>query len=242
MQGLSGLFDAYSDPDRYLQKFVANLAFGMVPYSSVIRNVANATDPTLRKAKTVSERIQSQLPVVKTRLPAEVDIFGNPVTFEGSPATKMFTSIKTKTYNESPAMKEIERLRYSPKSVTENLSSYDKLTPETLFLLKKTKGKLFEQFVTNRLNYSGGDLKKMPPQIALDTLEKIDSKASEIARKRVLVSAIHPNVKKVVEAIIIQNQLGNYDLVDNLNERLDFLLSKNIVELTPQGERAVKRK
>jgi len=241
MQGLSNLFDAYADPDKNIQKFASSLGFMMMPNSSLVRNVANTIDPTLRIGKTAGERIQAQIPFVRTEIPPIVDIFGNPVAFEGSPAQNMLTSIRTKTYNNSPAMKEIQRLGYSPSSPAESLSAYDKLTPETYYLLQKTKGKLFEKYLTNRLAQTGDSFGNIPPKIALETLEKIDQIASRNARKITMVDKIHPAVNKVVEAIIIQNQMGNADMVEKLNERLDFLLSKNVVELRPMGERAVKR-
>jgi hypothetical protein len=97
LSGVSALADALSDPDRFGQKFINNLAGSVVP--SGVAQLARQTDkeiiftdpttgevidrPVMRETRTALDRIKSRLPGYASDLPPRRNIWGEPIFLDG---------------------------------------------------------------------------------------------------------------------------------------------------------------
>lgn len=84
VEGVNSLSQAVSDPERWGQQFVANVAEGVVPFSAGLRTAARLQDPTARAAQGVYQRIVSGLPFAQEALPTRVDPLGRTETNRGA--------------------------------------------------------------------------------------------------------------------------------------------------------------
>ncbi|MBB1249206.1 hypothetical protein [Rhizobium sp. G21] len=75
---MNQLVDALSDPENKMEKFVGNMGSSMIPMSSAMRGYAN-TDPYLREARGLLDRVLKDIPGYSKGLPPRRDVFGEPV-------------------------------------------------------------------------------------------------------------------------------------------------------------------
>lgn len=76
-QSISNLIDGLNDPARAATSTVSSFTSGLIPFSSLDKEVD--TDPYLRDAKTVQDRILANTPGFSANLPPQYDVFGNKV-------------------------------------------------------------------------------------------------------------------------------------------------------------------
>jgi len=84
LSGVSNLVKAVNDPDRSASSFLAQLAGGFVPLSGAMRNAARVVDPVVRDPETISETIQTGIPVASRGVQPRLDRWGEEITREGS--------------------------------------------------------------------------------------------------------------------------------------------------------------
>lgn len=79
LQGIENLMNAMEDPERFGDRFLSRTASGLVPYSGLLRGVAQTTDPYYRKPEGPIENIAAALPGLSQNVPAIQDAFGRDV-------------------------------------------------------------------------------------------------------------------------------------------------------------------
>jgi hypothetical protein len=79
LNGVSSLLDTLSDPERYAGQEFSQIAKGFIPYSSLLRNVAAADDPFVRKPQGIVQDIAAGLPGASKTVPPKLDAYGQPV-------------------------------------------------------------------------------------------------------------------------------------------------------------------
>jgi len=79
LTGLSDLFTAMSDPDRYGRGYFQRFAGSLVPTG--VSEVARASDPYALEANTMLERIRSRVPGLTKGLPVRRDLWGEPISY-----------------------------------------------------------------------------------------------------------------------------------------------------------------
>lgn len=77
MLSLNQALDALTDPDRFGESFVANMAQSFVPFSSATRQFSS--DPYLRDARSVTDRLMQAVPGLGATLPPRYNWLGQPV-------------------------------------------------------------------------------------------------------------------------------------------------------------------
>lgn len=104
LQGISDFTDAYSDPARYGERYISNLAGTMMPFSSMSKDITRAVDPIIREVRpdptdepinALLEQIINQwttrIPGYSDRLPPKRTFWGEERrAYEGGPATAFF--------------------------------------------------------------------------------------------------------------------------------------------------------
>lgn len=124
MQGITNFSDAYSDPARYAEGYLANLARTMIPFSSMMRDVTRAIDPVMRQTRPdpmegapineflsrVLNEVKAGLPGFSKDLPPKRTFWGEErYAYEGSGFNSFF-AFRTKSIKKSPIDSEMVRL------------------------------------------------------------------------------------------------------------------------------------
>jgi len=79
LSGLSDFMDAYNDPMREGPRYVRNLvASSVIPAASA--QLARTIDPVRRDSRSLPDELMARLPGLSQRLPAQTDIWGQPMT------------------------------------------------------------------------------------------------------------------------------------------------------------------
>lgn len=81
LSGIQNFFSVFerqgNDPASKAEKFTSGAASTMIPASSLLRTIANATDPVLRDPKGFLQKLKAQIPGLSKEVPARLDVFGN---------------------------------------------------------------------------------------------------------------------------------------------------------------------
>jgi N12 class adenine-specific DNA methylase len=89
-RGIQNLDQAVSDPKRYGQQFLTEIASGMIPFSGFDRTWAEALDPEIREPQGFAERIKSGLPIFSRDVPPRLDALGRPSIRRGGTGGEAF--------------------------------------------------------------------------------------------------------------------------------------------------------
>ena len=79
MRGPADLLRAVEDPGRYGQNYLKNMISSFVPYSVAMSQMARASDPYSREARTVTDAIKNKIPGLSETLLPRRDIWGEPM-------------------------------------------------------------------------------------------------------------------------------------------------------------------
>jgi hypothetical protein len=79
MRGPAELIEALEDPGRYGERYIQNFLSSFVPYSVGMAQMARASDPYSRQARTVMDSIKAKVPGLSETLLPRRDIWGEPI-------------------------------------------------------------------------------------------------------------------------------------------------------------------
>jgi hypothetical protein len=106
LQGISGMLDAISDPERYGGNIVEKFAGSIVP--SGVASIARATDPYIRDVQTPFEAIQARIPGASKNLPYKPGVqtkYGEIPAERGGNALTRFLSPVQVSQMKDPALR-----------------------------------------------------------------------------------------------------------------------------------------
>ncbi|HZI84688.1 MAG TPA: hypothetical protein VFF44_12300, partial [Casimicrobiaceae bacterium] len=110
LMGIKNLMDAAGDAQHKASRFVA----GLVPIPAVSNRLAQATDQTVRAPTTFTQRLEARVPGLSQNVPAMRDVFGEPVTRDGSTASRaahaLLDPFNTQRATPTPLLDELNRL------------------------------------------------------------------------------------------------------------------------------------
>ena len=146
LQGMQAGLNAITDPQRYGDSYVNNLAAGIVP--TLPKDIAVAGDPLQRERNTAGEAIQSKIPYFRNQLLAKRGFFGNELPRKTTAIGSVINPLRSSKIKTSPVISELRRLQdagFGPtmsklsKNQTIN-GEKTKLTPQELDKLEKVGG------------------------------------------------------------------------------------------------------
>lgn len=79
-QNVNSAMDALlsdNEDGRGPQRFVGQMAGNMVPFSALMRQTSS--DPLLREARSITDQLKANIPVLSPSIPAKYDAFGEPI-------------------------------------------------------------------------------------------------------------------------------------------------------------------
>ena len=117
LSGLSEFFHAMDDPGRFLPNYTKRVGQALVPYSLLRRDIARVSDPYLRQAWTLMDKIQSQVPGYSDELPFSRDVFGNARKPRSGAIMKHMSPFPDTELSDDPLVHEIARVMDSTRRV-----------------------------------------------------------------------------------------------------------------------------
>ena len=204
---LSGAFDlmAALDDGNYksdVEAYLVNNAFTFVPYSSMIRGAAHASDPVLRDAKALNEDATAQfvdefvnsfrknIPGLSASLPPRMDLWGNPISREsGFGALHDFASpIATRALDPDPIDQAILDNQV-PLSWPSRMIEGVRLNPVEYAQYSELAGKQAREMMESLVKSKGfRQLSPGPNGLQAELIQNTINQARKVARSRMLQS------------------------------------------------------
>ena len=105
LRGMSGVVEAIKDPGNRGATFIGQTLGSIVP--TLVTNVGEAIDNKQREARGIKAKIMSRVPILRSRLPEQIDVFGRPLE---SRRTGFFDPTLTRSARDDAFIKELMRL------------------------------------------------------------------------------------------------------------------------------------
>lgn len=137
MQGITNVINFIADPSRYGKQFVGNLAGSVIP--AVSAGIARGTDDSVRDTRTVSDVMQSRIPVVSKSLPEKLTVWGEPLKRTGTPAERMLSPVAISQEKGSPIEKELANLKVDIGLPDRKIKGVE-LSPEEYWQIVRSSG------------------------------------------------------------------------------------------------------
>ena len=102
MRGPAELIQAIEDPGRYGERYIQNFASSFVPYSVGMAQMARASDPYSRQARTVLDSIRAKVPGMSEDLFPRLDIWGQPIPSRDALVAAGATAIYEQRMSQDP--------------------------------------------------------------------------------------------------------------------------------------------
>jgi len=129
MRGPADLIKAVTDPDRYGSSYVRNFLSSFIPYSVGMSQLARATDPYSRQARTMMDAVRAKVPGLSEALFPRRDIWGEPMPSGDALIAPGVTAIYATRMSSDPVNQAMINLGIGPAPVEREIRNV-KLTDE----------------------------------------------------------------------------------------------------------------
>jgi hypothetical protein len=121
MRGPADLIKAVTEPDRYGAGYVRNFLSSFVPYSVGLAQMARASDPYSRQARTIMDAIRVKVPGLSEALFPRRDIWGEPMPSGDALGAPGLTAIYEKKMSSDPVNLALLNLGIGPAPVERSI-------------------------------------------------------------------------------------------------------------------------
>jgi hypothetical protein len=125
MRGPAELIQALEDPGRYGEAYIRNMLSSFVPYSVGIAQMARASDPYSRQARTVMDQIKNKIPGLSETLLPRRDVWGEEMPNPAALGAAGLTAIYERQISNDPVNLAMLNLGISPAAVTRKIRNVD---------------------------------------------------------------------------------------------------------------------
>jgi hypothetical protein len=143
VQGVSNLLDATSDPDRYGEKLIKQLAGSPVP--SVVAGTVRATDPTVYETNNPVDTVKARMGMTSDMFPKR-DIWGRPIERAGTMTSRMVSPVIASKAKDDPIDLEMDRLNLAVSAPSKKIRGVE-LEPKEYDAYAKRAGELSRERV-----------------------------------------------------------------------------------------------
>jgi hypothetical protein len=144
MRGPAELIQAIEDPDRYGEHYLKGLASSFVPFSVGMFQIARASDPYARQARTVMDAIMQKLPGKSQELTPRINIWGEPVPNPDALLHAGVTAIYMRKVNSDPVNRMLLDIGMHPALPERKVRNIE-LTPDEYEYFARIAGRLLKQ-------------------------------------------------------------------------------------------------
>jgi hypothetical protein len=179
MRGPSDLVKAIQDPVRYGGGYIRNFLSSFVPYSVAMGQMARASDPYTRQARTVVDAIKSKVPGLSQSLMPRRDIWGEIMPSRESLGPPGMTAIWEQQVNNDPVNMALLNLGLHVAAVEKKIRNVE-LTPEQYDDWSRLAGRLAKSRMD--LIVRSPSFQNMPPALQHDLIIEQLHQSREVAR------------------------------------------------------------
>ena len=184
MRGVSDALQAVSDPDRYGAKWARDQIASFVPFSVGMGQIARATDPYAREARTVMDRVKAGVPWLSQTLLPRLDVWGQPVPSREALGVDGLSAIYESRENHDPTIAALARLGVWPAMPERQIRGVQ-LTDAQYQAYASTAGQMAKMRLDAIVNTPG--FSSLPDGIQAQTIRETIDNARESARALTLM-------------------------------------------------------
>lgn len=177
LQGISDLTSALDDPERYGQKFIQNAATSLIPTG--VGYLSRLYDPVLREPDSIPESIKARLPYFSKSLPPKLDVWGRPITKEGTLSQRAWLPSGVMTSKPDMAENELLSLEKFPQKINRKYKGLN-LTVEERNLITRSEGALEKTYLDKMVEMA--EYKALTPEEQSQAVEKMFAKVRKEVR------------------------------------------------------------
>jgi hypothetical protein len=179
MRGLSDLIRAVEDPGRYGEAYVRNFLSSFVPYSVGLAQIARASDPYSRQARTVMDEIKQKIPGLSESLLPRRDIWGNEVANKDALISAGVTAIYEQRVSRDPVNLALLDLGIYPAQLQRKVRNVD-LTDQQYDDFQRIAGRMTKMRLDAIVN--APDYRTWPNHVRHDVISEVIAQSREAAR------------------------------------------------------------
>lgn len=179
MRGPAELMRAIEDPGRYGEGYIRNFLSSFVPYSVGLAQIARASDPYARQAKTVIDAMKAKVPGMSESLFPRRDIWGEPMASRDALGMAGVTAIYAQQVSKDPVNLALLDLGISPAQPERKIRNVD-LTEQQYDDFARLSGRMTKQ----RLDVivRSPDFRTWPNHIKATVITEVVRQSREAAR------------------------------------------------------------
>ncbi len=125
VKGPADLIEAVQDPARYGPSYIRNQLAGFVPYSTALAQMARASDPYSREARSIVDTIKAKIPGLSESLLPKRDVWGMPIPARDALGGPYATAIYQQRANADPIAQALLDIGVYPAPVERKIRGVD---------------------------------------------------------------------------------------------------------------------
>lgn len=205
LRGVSEALEAIEDPDRYGERWVAQMAGTVVPTG--VAQAARVVDPTLREAQGTIDKIKSRLPGYSKDLPPVRNLWGEPIVLSGGLGPDIVSPVYTSEDRHDDVSDEFVRLKLEtgkPRRIVSGVEltseEYDSYTQ----MAGRAAKQILDELVASPLYHT------LPDEVQRDLFEDIIRDARNTARVELFANEMF--VEKQLRATLSDDERRILDM------------------------------
>lgn len=179
MRGPSDLIKAVEDPGRYGEAYLRNWGSSFVPYSVGMAQMARASDPYSRQARTVMDAIKQKIPGLSEQLLPRRDVWGEPMANKDALGAAGLTAIYEQQMSHDPVNRALLNLGIAPSNIPRSIRNVD-LDEQQYDDFARIAGRMTKMRLDAIVNSSG--FNAWPAHIQHDVIVETIRQSREAAR------------------------------------------------------------
>jgi hypothetical protein len=203
MRGPSDLIKAVEDPTRYGEAYIKNFISSFVPFSVAMSQMARATDPYSRQARTVTDAIKSKVPGLSQSLMPRRDVWGEILPGREGFIGAGVTAIWEQKANEDPVNIALLNLGIHPAAVGRKIRNVE-LSDEQYDDYSRLAGRLAKLRMNAIVQSSA--FQNMPAYLKHDMIAEQLRQSREVARNMIFMK--YPAILVDAQAAKMAKRMG----------------------------------
>lgn len=184
MRGPSELIRALTDSERYGDQYVRNFVSSFVPMSVGMSQMARASDPYSRQARSVMDAIKLKIPGLSQDLYPRRDVWGEPIANKDVLGAEGFSAIYEQKVNHDPVNQALLRIGVFPSQPQRKIRGVE-LNDQQYDDFSRISGRLAKQRLDGIVAEQG--FTSVPSGQQIQVVKKIMEASRETARKIIMM-------------------------------------------------------
>ena len=207
LQGPADLIEAIQDPERYGARYVNKMIGTLVPTG--VAQVAQAEDPYLRDARSMTDTIRSRVPGQSSMVIPRYDIWGQPIKKGGALGSNLLSPIYENQISEDPVNQELQSLEVWPAKPRRQLRGVD-LDEEQYETYQVTSGRLAKNLLDQMVSTDGWY--ELPEFARRNAIERVITTSRQQGQARLMME--YPELLKKIVKNRVEMMGGDLNSVD----------------------------